>query len=93
MGTMMAHHPNLFDAKQQPVTVRIVEVVVAIPAIIGGLCMFFGMAWYCLELDTSRSFVRVLVAFSMLCTAPFGQIVYYFLAYRPQTARVEVKII
>jgi hypothetical protein len=59
----------------------------------GRLFMFLAMVWYCVELDTSRTFVRALFALLMLCTFPFGQIVYYFLVYRPQTARVEIEII
>jgi ABC-type multidrug transport system permease subunit len=90
---LMTYQPRLFDEKQQPIAVRIVEIIVAFPAIVGGLCMFFAMAWSCLELDTSGAFVRVFLAFLMLCTAPFGQIVYYFLVYRPQTARVVMRII
>jgi ABC-type multidrug transport system permease subunit len=90
---LMTYQPRLFDEKQQPIAVRIVEIIVAFPAIVGGLCMFFAMAWSCLELDTSGAFVRVLLAFLMLCTAPFGQIVYYFLVYRPQTAHVAMRII
>jgi hypothetical protein len=87
---LLTYQPKLFDGKQQPLAVRIVEVIVLFPAVIGGLCMFFAMAWYCLVLDTSNAFLRVLPAFLMLCTLPFGQIIYYFLVYRPQTARVVV---
>jgi hypothetical protein len=63
------------------------------PAIAGGSLMFFAMAWYCPELDTSNASLRVFVAFLMLCTCPVGQIVYYFLVYRPQTARVAMRIL
>jgi hypothetical protein len=90
---LMRYQPQLFDEKHQLLAVGIVEVIVMFPAIIGSLCMFFGMAWYCLQLDTARALVRGLVAFLMLCTFPFGQIVYYFLVYRPQTARVAMRII
>ena len=97
LGILLAltnHHPKLFDGMQhQPIVVKIVGLIVLFTAIPGGLCMFFAMIWYCLELDTSRTFVRALLALLMLCTFPFGQIVYYFLVYRPQTARVAIKII
>jgi hypothetical protein len=89
----ITYQPKVFDGKQQPLAVRIVEVIVMFPAIVGGLCMFFAMAWYCLVLDTSNAFLRVLLAFLMLCTFPLGQILYYFLVYRPQTARVAMEII
>jgi len=90
---LLRYQPKLFDEKHQVLAVGIVEVIVMFPAIVGGLCMFFAMAWYCLVLDTSNAFLRVLLAFLMLCTCPFGQIVYYCLVYRPQTARVAMEII
>jgi hypothetical protein len=90
---LMTYQPKLFDGRQQPLAVRIVELIVVCPAIVGCLCMFFAMAWYCLMLDTSNAFLRVLLAFLMLCTFPLGQVVYYFLVYHPQTARVAMKII
>lgn len=51
---LMTYLPAIFDGKRQPLFLRAVVLVVAVPAITGGLCMFFGMEWYCLEVDTSR---------------------------------------
>jgi hypothetical protein len=90
---LSTYQPKLFDGKQQPLAVRIVEVIALFPAVVGGLCMFFAMAWYCLVRDTSNAFLRVLLAFLMLCTFPLGHIVYHFLVYRPQIARVAIEII
>lgn len=90
---LLTMHPAFLDAKQQSAIVKIVEIIVCLPAIPGGLLMFLGMEWFCLEVDTSRKSVRLLRAFMLLCTMPFGQIVYYFLIYRPQTAWVEMRIV
>jgi hypothetical protein len=87
------YQPRLFDAKAEPIAIRVLETIAAMPAVLGGLCMFFGMEWYCLELDTSKKYVRVLRALAMLLTMPLGQIVYYFLVYRPQTACVEMRLV
>ena len=46
---LMTYLPAIFDGKRQPLFVRAVVLIVTVPAIIGGLCMFFGMEWYCLE--------------------------------------------
>ena len=89
----MIYQPRLFDEKQQPIAVRIVEAIVMFPAIVGGLCMFFAMAWYCLVVDTLNPFIRVLVVFLMRGTAPLGPIVYWFRVYRRQTARLEMRIV
>jgi hypothetical protein len=86
-------HPAFFEGKRQSAIANIVAIIVCLPAVSGGLIMFLGMEWYCLEVDTSRKSVRLLRAFMLLCTMPFGQIVYYFLIYRPQTAWVEMKIV
>jgi hypothetical protein len=90
---LLRYQPKLFDEQAQSLAVSVVAVIAMIPVIVGGLCMFFGMAWYCPEVDTPHVVVRALLAFLMLCTFPFGQIVYYFLVYRPQTARVSMRII
>lgn len=96
LGTLFllqTYQPRLFDANAQPIAIRVLETIAVLPAVLGGLCMFFGMEWYCLEADTSKKYVRVLRALAMLLTAPLGQIVYYFLVYRPQTARVEMRLV
>jgi hypothetical protein len=90
---LLRYQSKLFDEQAKSLAVSVVAVIAMIPAIVGGLCMFFGMAWYCLEVDTPRVVLRALLAFLMLSTFPFGQIVYYFLVYRPQTARVSMRII
>lgn len=91
---LLTYHPKLFDGvKHLPIAVRVTGAMVMVSAIGGGICMFFAMVWYCLELDTYRGFARMLFALVMLCTFPFGQVVYYFLVYRPQTARVAMRII
>jgi hypothetical protein len=92
LGALITYHPKLFEPSQ-PIPLKVVELIVLFPSIIGGLCMFFGMAWYCLELDTAGAPARVLLAFLMLCTVPFGQVIYYFVVYRRQTARVAMRII
>ena len=89
----MTYLPAIFDGNRQPLFVRTVLLIIAVPAIVGGLFMFFGMEWYCLEVDPSRKPIRLLQAFAMLCTAPFGQVIYCLLIYRPQTQRVEMRII
>lgn len=89
---VMTYRPDLFDAERQPFAVRFVEVISLLPALLGGLPMFLAMEWYCLELDTARKPIRLLQALMMLLTLPLGQIVYYFLVYRPQTERVEMKL-
>jgi hypothetical protein len=71
---LLTMHPAFLDAKQQSAIVKIVEIIVFLPAIPGGLLMFLGMEWFCLEVDTSRKSVRLLRAFMLLCTMPFGQV-------------------
>jgi hypothetical protein len=90
---LMVYQPMIFDEKRQPFIVRLIETIIVLPSIVGGLCMFFGMEWYCLGVDVSRKPIRLLRALAMMFTFPFGQIVYYFLVYRSQTERVEMRVI
>jgi hypothetical protein len=91
---LMNRYPKLFEGVQRlPIALRVAGAIVMVLAIGGGAIMFFAMVWYCVELDTCRGFVRLLFVLGMLSTLPFGQIVYYFLVYRPQTARVAMRII
>gem|GEM_PF-3694430 len=66
-------HATFFEANQQSAIVKIVAIIVCLPAVSGGLIMFLGMEWYCLEVDTSRKSVRLLRAFMLLCTMPLAR--------------------